>query len=914
MAKTLQKKIKFSKGQVAPELIERTDLEFYDSSAQEMKNVISTVYGGVRSRYGTKYIDYITNVDEDTPDSITSDIFNDTSHFTDTTPVESPTLSTNKLLAQMDYGANQSGSCRIEIKNIKVVPQVVEYSSAGTNTAYFEGGVYDVVLVGPGGGAAWKVDSFGWSGGKTGGSGGLVTGTLQIDNGNHSTTVGSVGTGVQSGSTCSAGDATDTSFEGIVAGGGKGAKNVYHDTYQDTGTYGVGGTYTIPAQNTTLVGSNGVQGSTASRYGSYGGGGANPGKNGQFGYAKFTLKQPSYSLVFSCSTDGVTWTEVATKNISTSAYDISVHFSYRYRYVKIELTGNDNLQSKIAFNYIRNDLSTSNQGDLPVKMHKFIYNNEERYLLVLCDEMIQIYKDDVLVQMVAATGMLQNYVRDVKVAYKDDTIILTHPEMPPKQLQRQSDGTWQWSDFTIKNTPTYLFGTETTATKTVGITPSRVEGSVKLTADSAVFDSGYVGQYIDGNGGRIKITEYTSSTVVNGVTIVPFYTTDKITSWEFISGYEAVWSAQRGYPTTCLFAQQRLWFGGSKSLPAHIWASRLDDYNNFKNAANNENDAIDVTMLTNNKIMNMIEQRGIHIFTSGDEWTIQEGTYSPDKITIVKNTNNGSIKLEPVVLSGVVVFVEKNGKSLLSYMYNYDQASFVTENISLFSSLIQRPVAFDVEVNSSKDKSDFIYLALADGTMLTGCLLLDQKIISISEYKTSGSIKDVCCLLDEVYLLVDRAGTLCLEKISNVKTDCEEQELITTPIVDNLYKYEGNYVYVYSDTTNYGKYFVSSDTITLDKIPNEVCNIGLVYDFRLESNPIAINGKTTSVKKRISKATITCKDTEEIEFNGQIKQSKDDIFDFYSCTKYGNDVRFIVRGEFKPIEILSVLLNINYEG
>ena len=912
MGKTLQKKVKFSKGQVSPELIERTDLEFYDSSAQRMKNFVSTVFGGVRSRQGTKYIDYITNVDEDTPDSITSDIFNDTSHFTDLTPVQSPMLSTHKLFAQMDYGANKAGSCRIEIKNIRVVPFEAEFTSSGTYTQHLEGGTYSITMVGGGGGGSFAHYNL-WEGGNIGGSGALCEGKMELEAGDHTIVVGPGGTGAfqsDTGIKAQASNGGDTTFYGISAGGGRGSWT--HAGYGSwSGRNGDGGTYVVPG---SISGQNGISGSITGWIDNYGAGGGSRGGNGTNGYFKISLYNPSFKLIFYASTDGVDWEEIATKNISTVAYDISVPMGYRYRYVKIELSGDENKQSKISFSYIRNDLSTSNQGDLPVKMHKFIYNNEDRYLLVLVDEKVQIFKDEVLVQIVTATGMLRDYVRDVKIAYKDDTIILTHPEMPPKQLQRQYDGTWQWSTFTIKNTPTYLFGTESTTTKTVGITPSRVEGSVKLTADSAVFDSGYVGQYIDGNGGRVKITEYTSSTVVKGVTIVPFYTTDKITSWEYISGYEAVWSAQRGYPTTCLFAQQRLWFGGSKSLPSHIWASRLDDYNNFKNAANNENDSIDITMLTNNKIMNMIEQRGIHIFTSGDEWTIQEGTYSPDKITIVKNTNNGSIKTTPAVLSGAVCFIEKNGKSLLSYIYNYDQASFVTENISLFSNLIKSPVAFDVEVNSSKDKSDFIYLVLADGTMLTGCLLLDQKITSVSEFKTAGSIKDVCCLLDEVYLLVDRNGTLCLEKLSNVKTDCTKQEYITSTQVSDLYNYMNNYVYVYNDNENYGKEPVVGDSITLEKNPNDVCNIGFAFDYRLESNPIAINGKTTSIKKRISKATITCKDTKELEFNGQKKQSKNDIFDFYSCTKYGNDVRFIIKGEFKPVEILSVLLNINYEG
>ena len=36
MAHSIQKKVKFSKGQIAPELVERTDLDIYDSSAQKI--------------------------------------------------------------------------------------------------------------------------------------------------------------------------------------------------------------------------------------------------------------------------------------------------------------------------------------------------------------------------------------------------------------------------------------------------------------------------------------------------------------------------------------------------------------------------------------------------------------------------------------------------------------------------------------------------------------------------------------------------------------------------------------------------------------------------------------------------------------------------------------------------------------
>ena len=762
MSKTIQKKIKFSKGQVSPELIERTDLSFYDSSAQKMKNVISTIYGGVKSRRGTDFIDYITDMNENEPDSITSDLCDRTSNFTDLTEVQSNTIGNDRLLAKFDYGAG-SGESRFEIKNIKVIPFSTEYTTAGTQSLALESGRYHIDMVGGGGGGAYgALQNAG--GAANGGSGAYIEGNVDLEADTYTVVVGAGGAGDGGYGWHYGANGGDTTFHGNSAGGGGGAGGQY-PAYS-----GAGGTATISDDG--LNGTNGVTGSTANTYLSYGAGGGSvylhAAYAGNNGYFKIDLIEPSFNLKISGSNDDSTWVDLGTKNISTTAYDISIPLDTWYRYIKVEVSSDENIQSSIAFSYIRS-LDVSSQTDLPIKMHKFIYNNSDKYLLVMSDERIQIYKDDTLVQIVTATGLSQNILRDVKVAYKDDTIILTHPEMETKQLQRQSDGTWAWSTFTIKNTPYHLFGTETTTTKTVSITPSALEGTVKITAASSVFDSGYVGQIIDGNGGRVRVTEYTSATVVKGVTIIPFYTTDSIASWSYISGYQPVWgvgtdSVNRGYPSTCLFAQQRLWFGGSKSLPSHVWASRVDDYNNFKNAGNYDNDAIDVTMLTNNRIMNMIEQRGIHILTSGDEWTIQEGTYTPDKISITKNTANGSYGVDPAIVSGAVLFVERNGKSLLSYVYNYDQASFLTENISLFSNLIKYPVAFDVEINSSKDKSDFIYLVLEDGTMLTGCLLLDQNVTSISEYKTQGTIKDVCCVLDEVYLIVDRNGTKCLEK------------------------------------------------------------------------------------------------------------------------------------------------------
>ena len=617
------------------------------------------------------------------------------------------------------------------------------------------------------------------------------------------------------------------------------------------------------------------------------------------------------------------------------------------------------------------------------KLVDYFYNNKDKYVLVLSQEKIAIYKDSELLTNVTATGLYANNFDDIKWTYKDDTIVFTHPEMHPKILKHLTDGTWTWGDLAISNIPYAAFSGETSTAKSVGITPSAEEGAIKITADSSIFDSSWVGNYIDGNGGRFKITEYVSGTVVNGYTTIPFYTKDKISSWTYISGYEQVWSNARGWPRTCLFAQQRLWFGGSKSKPSTIWASRLGDYFNFKNSGSYDNDSIDVDLLTNDVIANLVDNRGIHILTTGQEITSAEGSYTPDKIAFTANTQNGSLaRVRPVVIGGVVCFVEKNGKSLLSYVYNYEQASYLTDNMSLFTNLVQQPVSMAAEINSSKDRGDFLYIVLEDGTMLVGCVLITQNIMSLSQFTTEGNVLDVCSVGGDTYIVVDRGTYNYLEKIEDVLTDTttsvavyptlptqlygwksEDNDVVytntSTPSVGgaiyNVYleptgdtisavsgntitvnsvaytrtdstndtmsvmyvsvlsDYNGRYVYLYNGTTVYAQGVVNDGKITLEKPINATCNVGLGYSYRIQGNPIAINHKTNSIKKRITTADITCQNTPVLSFCGQTKRGENN-YKFYSCTKYDNDVRYNIDGEFYPIQILSLQLNINYEG
>lgn len=918
MANTIQKRIKFSKGQIVPELVERTDLDLYDSSAQKMQNVVTSVYGGVRSRRGTKKIDRLFTGMTEVVGTATTSMGGTASYIQDkTNRYVSGAVGSNRKIFEISYpDARTTGTLKVRgIKFDFEAPSVTGVVSSGRLSVGLRKYTYyyysNTSIVSSGVGVTTSDNIYpnpktGWT---------YPTSTIETS--------------------------TDTPTFSISVGS-KGQVSSVTITNAGKRTEGV------PSSNLIFERKSAERTYTASAY---------------------------------YSPDGSNWTKIGTKTLTESPQDFDFVINGSFQYVKFELdTTSDNIKTTLSMQYatLLDGLFVKGR----TKLVDYLYNNQDKYVLVLSDEKIAVYKDGELQVNVTASGLYANNFDDLKWTYKDDTIVFTHPDMHPKILKHLTDGTWTWGDLALTNIPYAAFSGETQTTKSVGITPSAEEGAIKITADSSVFTSSWVGNYIDGNGGRFKITEYVSGTVVNGYTTIPFYTKDKINSWTYISGYEQVWSVSRGYPRTCLFAQQRLWFGGSKSKPSTIWASRLGDYFNFKNSGSYDNDSIDVDLLTNDVIANMIDNRGIHILTTGQELTSAEGTYTPDKIAFTANTQNGSLaRVRPVVIGGVVCFIEKNGKSLLSYVYNYEQASYLTDNMSLFTNLVQKPVAMAAEINSAKDRGDFLYIVLEDGTMLVGCVLISQNIMSLSQFKTEGDVLDVCSVGGDTYIVVDRGTYNYLEKIDDVLTDTttsvavyptqtqlygwisEEENVIytntSTPSVgDSIYDifaeptsdtisavsgdtitvnsvdytrtddsndtlstmyvsvlsdYNGRYVYLYNGTTIYQQGVASDGKVILEKPINATCNVGLGYSYEIQGNPIAINHKTNSIKKRITTADITCKDTPVLNFCGQTKRGEDN-YKFYSCTKYDNDVRYNIDGEFYPIQILSLQLNINYEG
>jgi len=473
------------------------------------------------------------------------------------------------------------------------------------------------------------------------------------------------------------------------------------------------------------------------------------------------------------------------------------------------------------------------------------------------------------------------------------------------------------NDFVFKNIPKYAFDGETSTGQTIGITPSAEEGNITITAASSVFLPEHEGQYIDlAVGTRVKITEYISSIKVSGYTVIPFVDATTITSWFLITGYTDVWSTEKGYPNSCLFYQQRLWFGGSKSRPSSVWASRIDQISDFGNLGSYDNDGIDITISGTSvgEIVNLSGNRGLQILTDKAEYISPENSLTPNSITVIETTSKGSSsKVNPATINGITMFIDSNENSLLDFVYTEEQGAYTTrEGAILNSHLIVAPVVMGVDNNSNLGEGNYLNMVMSNGEMVTTCTLLEQKINAFVRFITEGNITDVANLGSDTYITVNRENGLYLEQLTSSKID-NTQIVASASTITGLTDFANETVRVYSNTENYSTFPVDASG-ELIFTPGDVGDVFVGYDIecQLISNKMQVNGQTSNIYTRISKTAIVTNDTDKVKLNKSTKATKDGIVRFFTTSGWKRDNKFTIESTFDYLEILSIVLNLNY--
>lgn len=465
----------------------------------------------------------------------------------------------------------------------------------------------------------------------------------------------------------------------------------------------------------------------------------------------------------------------------------------------------------------------------------FEFNTEQNYLLVVTEAQIAVYTDGALETTIVSPWSAAQ-IAQLAWTQSADTLLLTHPDVPPKTLTRNSGGTWSlsdWSFFTDQNVvhqPYFKFaGSEVT------LTPSGTTGSITLTASADVFTEDHEGTRLRVGGKEVEVTDFDSATVVTVTVIEGLSGTDATIDWE-----EQAFSAARGYPVTVAFHQDRLVIGGSRDLPNRLWFSKSGDLFNFDLGTGLDDEAIEFAILSDqvNAIRGIFSGRHLQVFTSGAEWMVTGDPLTPAGVQIRRQTRIGSVTtryIPPLNVDGATFYVARNRQEIHEFLYTDVEQAYKSTDVALLSRhIIGTPLDQDYD-----QKNRLMFVVRDDGQFAALTVYRAEAVSAWTLHDTDGTAQSVAVVGEEVYLLINRGGTYMIEQFDdtlNLDAALNGTSGTATTTWSGLDHLEGKTVSIVADGAVLADEIVSGGSVTIDEAALSV-EIGLPYTHIVEPLP-----------------------------------------------------------------------------
>ncbi len=480
----------------------------------------------------------------------------------------------------------------------------------------------------------------------------------------------------------------------------------------------------------------------------------------------------------------------------------------------------------------------------------FEFNAQQTYLLVLTSNQIDIYFNDVKISTLSSPWPA-NDINQVVWTQSADTLLLVHPDYPPKTLVRNGLEQFvleDWVFFADDNIiyqPFYKF-----ADSSVTLTPSGTTGNITLTASSDIFSPGHAGTRLQVAGKQVEINSYDSPTVVSVTVIEDLPDASSTIDW-----FEQAYSAVRGYPTTVTFHQDRLVIGGSRDLPNRLWFSKSGDLFNFDLGTGLDDEGIEFAILSDqvNAIRGVFSGRHLQIFTSGAEWIVTGTPLTPTSVQLNRQTRVGSVinrYVPPVTVDGATVFVAENSQEIREFLYTDIEQAYTAIDLALASRHIPNNI-IDQDYDQYRR---LIFAVRADGKFATMTFYRAERVRAWTLHETDGHVHSISVVGQNAYLLVERDGVFQIEKFDDtvqLDSTLSGESALAKATWSGLSHLEGKQVTVVADDVALDDtYLVTDGSITLNSAVNKVI-VGLSYMHILEPLPLALNEGSAGRKIRL---------------------------------------------------------------
>lgn len=296
-----------------------------------------------------------------------------------------------------------------------------------------------------------------------------------------------------------------------------------------------------------------------------------------------------------------------------------------------------------------------------------------------------------------------------------DVLWVFHPKYPPAVIERLGANSWAYSQ-TLPGQqagePPYRgtlgvvkTGYSALGQSIIGISKGNpCQVTINATPGNAVFPVG-TRVYMNGIAGMVNLNE--GEFIVSGYDVpinagtFTFDLQDPNTGTavdstgylDYIGGGFAVkvsplFTATGDYPSCGTLYQQRLCVGGSDNNPTQLNGSVQGDYPDFICDPNQEDFAIQFTLVSNqvNQLLNMIgTPNSLLIGTSGGVWVVQASngaSLSQVNVNAAVQSSLGVSALQPQLVNGSAIFVSRSARIVTFLVYSFTTNSWENNDLT----------------------------------------------------------------------------------------------------------------------------------------------------------------------------------------------------------------------------------------
>ena len=526
----------------------------------------------------------------------------------------------------------------------------------------------------------------------------------------------------------------------------------------------------------------------------------------------------------------------------------------------------------------------------------FEFSTTQTYMLEFGEQYIRFYKDNGQIlsggsAYEISSPYLESELFDIKYAQSADVMYLCHPNHPVKKLARTGHTSWTLTSVEFTNGPFMDHNIETT-TMTASHTNAGQTGTLTLSSTTGVnSNQGWlstdVGRLVHMLDGHVKITGYTSSTVVNMEVISDISNGSATTDFALGS-----FSDTTGYPSCVTFFEQRLVFAATLSQPQTLFFSKSGDYENMDDNYHGvvaDDDSIIYTIASNqvNAIRFMTATRTLIIGTAGGEFAVSGGgtdiAITPTNILIKKQSNNGAANVDALAVGNATLFLQRARRKLRELAYNFDVDGYVAPDLTILAEHISEG-GFK-QLSYQQEPNQVIWCARNDGQLVGLTYQREQQVVAWHRHifgGVFGSGNSVCDSVATIptddseyqtWVIVKRTINGATKRYVEYihQYDFDETDDTSFNFLDSQLSYdgsavtnisglahlEGQTVSVLADGATHPDKVVSSGAIVLERAASKV-KVGLSYTSLLQTMRIdagAQNGTSQSKTKRIYEIT-----------------------------------------------------------